>query len=198
LGLGKQSRDHPIMSPYRRLLAVLLFLGLLLAIFEFSGLRAHFSLEFMRQTMLDNRVSGLAIFVLVFALGNLIQIPGWVFLAAAVLALGRTWGGLATYVAASISCVVSFLVIRFVGGDALRQLDNRVVTRILRRLDSHPVGSILLSRVVFQTLPALNYALAMSGVGFRAYLLGTLLGLPLPIALYCLFFDYLAKAFHLI
>lgn len=198
MGLGKQSRDHPIMSPYRRLLAVLLFLGLLLAIFEFSGLRAHFSLEFMRQTMLDNRVSGLAIFVLVFALGNLIQIPGWVFLAAAVLALGRTWGGLATYVAASISCVVSFLVIRFVGGDALRQLDNRVVTRILRRLDSHPVGSILLSRVVFQTLPALNYALAMSGVGFRAYLLGTLLGLPLPIALYCLFFDYLAKAFHLI
>ena len=186
------------MPAQKRLLAVLLFLGLLLAIFEFSGLRAHFSLEFLRQTILDHRVSGLVIFVLVFALGNLIQIPGWVFLAAAVLALGRTWGGLATYVAASISCVVSFLIIRFVGGDALRQLDNRVVTRILRRLDSQPVKSIVMSRVLFQTLPALNYALAMSGVRFRAYLVGTLLGLPLPIALYCLFFDYLAKAFHVI
>jgi uncharacterized membrane protein YdjX (TVP38/TMEM64 family) len=41
-------------------------------------------------------------------------------------------------------------------------------------------------------VPALNYALALSGVRFRTYLLGTLLGLPLPIALYCLFFDYLA------
>jgi hypothetical protein len=29
-------------------------------------------------------------------LGNLVQIPGWIFLAAAVLTLGRFWGGLAT------------------------------------------------------------------------------------------------------
>lgn len=29
---------------------------------------------------------------------------------------------------------------------------------------------------------------------FHAYLLGTLLGLPLPIALYCLFFDTLTKS----
>ncbi|MBU1666342.1 MAG: VTT domain-containing protein, partial [Gammaproteobacteria bacterium] len=136
-------------------------------------------------------------FVLVFALGNLIQIPGWVFLAAAVLALGRTWGGVATYVAACVSCVSSFLIVRFVGGDALRQLDNRFVARILARLDSHPVRSIFVARVLFQTLPALNYALAMSGIRFRAYLLGTLLGLPLPIAGYCLFFDYLARALHL-
>jgi uncharacterized membrane protein YdjX (TVP38/TMEM64 family) len=45
----------------------------------------------------------------------------------------------------------------------------------------------------FQTIPALNYALALSGVSLRNYLLGTLLGLPLPIALYCVFFDSLAR-----
>ncbi|MDP2786828.1 MAG: VTT domain-containing protein [Pseudomonadota bacterium] len=186
------------MKRYRRLLTVALFLGLLLAVFQTTGLRDHFSIEFLRQTVLDNRLGGLLIFILLFALGNLIQIPGWIFLAAAVLALGRTWGGLATYVAASISCVISFLIVRLIGGDALRQMKNRIVTRILGQLDSRPIASILLARVMFQTLPALNYALAMSGVRFRAYLLGTLLGLPLPIALYCLFFDTLAKALHLI
>jgi uncharacterized membrane protein YdjX (TVP38/TMEM64 family) len=51
--------------------------------------------------------------------------------------------------------------------------------------------------MLFQTLPALNVALALSGVRLRTYLVGTLLGLPLPIALYCLFFDSLAKALHL-
>ncbi len=185
------------MPPSLRLLGVLLFLGLILAVFEVTGLRGHFSLEFLRQTILDHRVGGLGVFILVFALGNLIQIPGWVFLAAAVLALGRTWGGVATYVAACVSCVSSFLIVHFIGGDALRQLDNRFVARILARLDSHPVRSIFVARVLFQTLPALNYALAMSGIRFRAYLLGTLLGLPLPIAGYCLFFDYLARALHL-
>jgi len=176
---------------------VALFLGVLLATFQLSGLRDHFSLAFLRQTILDNQISGLLIFSLVFALGNLIQIPGWLFLAAAVLALGQVWGGLATYVAASISCVISFLLIRMVGGDALRQLDNRIVNRILGHLDARPIRSVLLARVLFQTLPALNYALAMSGVRFRAYLLGTLLGLPLPIAVYCLFFNALAQALHL-
>jgi uncharacterized membrane protein YdjX (TVP38/TMEM64 family) len=45
----------------------------------------------------------------------------------------------------------------------------------------------------FQTAPPLNYALAMSGIKFRRYLLGTLLGLPPPIFLYCVFFDCLAQ-----
>jgi uncharacterized membrane protein YdjX (TVP38/TMEM64 family) len=178
---------------YRRLLSVLLFLVVLLAIFELSGLRGHFNLQFLQQRILENRVSGLMIFILLFSLGNLIQIPGWVFLAAAVFALGRGWGGVATYAAASVSCAVTFLTIRWIGGDALRQLDNRIAARILARLDAHPVTSIALLRVLFQTVPALNYALAMSGVRFRNYLIGTLLGLPLPIMVYCLFFEYLAK-----
>lgn len=186
-----------VTSPFRRILTVALFLAVLLAIFQLSGLRDHFSLAFLRQTILDHQIGGLIIFILAFALGNLIQIPGWLFLAAAVLALGQVWGGLVTYIAASISCVISFLLIRSVGGDALRQLDNRIVSRTLEHLDARPIRSVLLARVMFQTLPALNYALAMSGVRFRTYLLGTLLGLPLPIALYCLFFDTLAQLLHL-
>jgi len=181
------------MQHYRRIFAVILFLVLLLAVFELSGLRDHFSLEFLQSRILENKISGLLLFVLMFSLGNLIQIPGWVFLAAAVLALGRAWGGVATYVAATISCVITFLTIRWIGGDALRQLNSKIADSILSHIDARPITSVLLLRILFQTVPALNYALAMSGVKFRKYLIGTLLGLPLPIMAYCLFFDYLAK-----
>jgi uncharacterized membrane protein YdjX (TVP38/TMEM64 family) len=112
--------------------------------------------------------------------------------------LGRTYGGIVTYVAASISCGITFLLIRCVGGDVLRQLDGKVATRLMGQLDTFPVRSILILRVLFQTMPALNYALAISGIPFRKYLLGTLLGLPLPIFLYCLFFDYLARLLQLV
>lgn len=183
---------------YRRLIAVVLFLAILFAVFRLTGLNEHFTLAALQQRILANRLEGLLVFVLLFALGNLIQIPGWLFLAAAVLTLGRDLGGIATYVAASISCVATFLIIRFVGGDALRQLDNRLANYLLGRLDFRPIASIVLLRMAFQTVPALNYALAMSGVRFRSYLIGTLLGLPLPILLYCLFFDYLAKALKLV
>ncbi|MBC7378138.1 MAG: VTT domain-containing protein [Burkholderiaceae bacterium] len=185
------------MPAYKRLIAVVLFLGVLLAVFELSGLRDHLNLQYLHDTLVANQLLGLVLFTLVFALGNLIQIPGWIFLAAAVLALGRTMGGVATYVAAVVTCASTFVLIRLIGGNALRQMRGRVAAATLRQLDAHPVRSVTLSRLVFQTMPALNYVLAMSGVKFRSYLLGTLLGLPLPIALYCLFFDYLATAFHI-
>jgi len=178
------------MNKYQRLLTVLLFLVLFFTVFEVSGLRAHFNLQFLQKLIDDHLLGGLLIFNLLFSLGNLIQIPGWIFLAAAVLALGRTNGGLVTYLAAIVSCVITFILIRFVGGDALRQLGNSTIARILRHLDAHPLLSIVIARTLFQTAPPLNYALAMSGIKFRQYLFGTLLGLPLPIFLYCVFFDY--------
>jgi uncharacterized membrane protein YdjX (TVP38/TMEM64 family) len=180
------------MRPYRKILTVLFFLGLLLAVFQYSGLRENFNLAFLQHKITDNRISGIFIFILLFSLGNLIQIPGWIFLAAAVLTLGKTWGGVATYVAASLSCIITFLTIRMVGGDALRQVKNKLAVRLLDKLDERPIASILLLRVLFQTVPALNYALALSGVKFRKYLIGTLLGLPLPIIFYCWIFDSLA------
>ncbi len=186
------------MWQYKRLIAVILFLALLWAVFEFSGLRGHFNLAFLQQQIEQNRITGLLIFVALFCLANLIQIPGWIFLIAAVLTMGNLWGGLATYVAASMSCVVTFLLIRLAGGDALRQLKSKIAIRLFDQLDAHPVKSVFLLRVLFQTMPALNYALAMSGIQFRKYLTGTLLGLPLPIAVYCVFFDYLAKALNIL
>ncbi|NDP48920.1 MAG: VTT domain-containing protein [Sulfuriferula multivorans] len=186
------------LQQHKRLIAVVLFLVLLFALFDLSGARAHFSLGFLQQVIREHQTSGLLIFVLAFALGNLIQIPGWVFLAAAVLTLGELSGGMATFIAASISCIVTFFTIRLVGGNALRQLDSTLAANLLSRLDAHPISSIMLLRILFQTLPALNYTLAMSGVRFRPYLIGTLLGLPLPIAVYCVFFDSLAKALKIV
>lgn len=186
--------DIATVRPYRRLLAVIAFVCLLLATIEITGLRTHLSLEFLQQQILANKATGLLIFVVLFALGNLIQVPGWIFLAAAVLTLGKTWGGIATYIAACLSCISTFLAIRLIGSDALRQLKNPLAKRILGHLDAHPLRSVTLLRILFQTMPAVNYMLAMSGVRFRHYLAGTLAGLPLPIALYCLLFEYLATA----
>ena len=178
---------------YRRIIFVLGFLALLLLAVQWSGLRQNFSLEFLRQTLMGNRWEGLALFVLLFSLGNLVQVPGWIFLASAVLVLGKLDGGMATYVAASISCAITFVSVRWVGGDAIQQLNGKLAQRMLSKLHAHPIRNVIVLRTVFQTLAALNYTLAMSGIGFKKYMLATLLGLPLPIAVYCLFFDYIAK-----
>lgn len=184
----------PRRSLGRRLLLVAAFLLALFAIAEWSGLRAHLDLDMLRMTLSAHPAGGLAVFIALFCLGNLAQIPGWLFLAAAVLALGRVAGGLATYVAACTSCMVTFYCVRWLGGDALRQLDGRLARRLIARLDRAPVASMVALRTLFQTSPALNYSLALAGVRSRDYLVAAVAGLPLPILLYCLFFDYVAMA----
>ena len=182
---------------YRRLLAVLLLLAVLFAVVHGTTLHDDFSLAFLRHQLADNQWSGLALFVLLFVIGNLVQIPGWLFLAAAVLILGRLGGAVVTYIAASTSCAFTFVTVRWVGGDAMRQINSPIATKLLTQLHAHPIRNIVLLRTLFQTLPALNYALAMSGIRFGPYMLATLLGLPLPIAVYCLFFDALRLIFNI-
>lgn len=182
---------------YRRTILVLLFLLLLLGFVQLTGLRQNFSLTFLRQVLTHNEWRGLAWFVVLFCLGNLVQVPGWIFLAAAVLVLGQWVGGVVTYIAASVSCAVTFLVVRSVGGDAMREMKSSLARRMLSRLHANPIRNVMVLRTVFQTLAGLNYALAMSGIGFRKYMAATLLGLPLPIAAYCVFFEYVVDAMHL-
>lgn len=184
------------MHRYRRLALVVVALLLAWGLFRLAGFQARDALAFLRDQFDHHMVTGLLVFTALFALGNLIQIPGWVFLVAAVLAMGRFWGCVATYVAACITCACTFVIIRALGGQALRALPGRFSARLFARLDAQPLRSVLLLRLVFQTAPALNVALALSGVALRPYLLGTVLGLPLPIALYGLFFVTLAGWLH--
>jgi len=185
------------MRAHLRLFAVVLFVVTTLVAIQVSGLRDNFNVAFVHNAFLAHKLGGVLLFVLLFSLGNLAQLPGLVFLAAAVIALGQVWGGVITFIAANISCLITFLVFRYLGGDALLRLKSPLARRTLRSLHARPVRGVAVLRVLFQTLPALNVALALSGVRLRPYLLGNLLGLVLPIALYCVFFDYLARTLNL-
>ncbi len=156
---------------------------------ELTGLRASLSPQHIKELFLQFQLWGILIFCISFSLGNLLYIPGWIFLLGAVFALGKEWGGLATYIAALTSSTISFFLIHKIGGDALRSLNNKYADRIFSKLDQHPIYSIALLRLMFQTVPALNYALAMANVRFSHYILGTVIGLPLPIFIYCYFFE---------
>lgn len=185
-----------VLWRYRRLWALLLFVLTLVLLERTLGLRDHLNLQYLQEQLHGHPVGGLLLFVALFAVGNILHLPGWIFLAAAVYAFGRLDGGMLTYAAASISCVFTFATIRLIGGDVSATLNRPFALRLLAQLHAHPVRNVVILRTVFQTLPTLNYALALSGLRLRDYVLGTLLGLPLPIAVYCLFFDYLITAAH--
>ena len=183
----------PTTNPKKKLLYIIGFFAVLFLAVETTGLRSSLSPDQIKALFWQHQVGGIFLFCLAFSLGNLLYVPGWVFLVGAVFALGKEWGGVATFTAAVSSSVISFLLIRAVGGNALRSLNHKWADKVFARLDQQPILSVTLLRLMFQTLPALNYALALANVRFRHYVAGTILGLPIPIFLYCYFFEILLE-----
>jgi uncharacterized membrane protein YdjX (TVP38/TMEM64 family) len=183
----------PTANPKKKLLYICTFFAVLYLIVEITGFRSSLSPDTVRTLFWQYQVWGIVLFCLAFSIGNLLYVPGWVFLVGAVFALGKEWGGLTTFAAAVSSSVISYYLIRAVGGNALRSLENKWADKIFAHLDARPIMSVAALRLIFQTLPALNYALALADIRFGHYLAGTLLGLPIPIFLYCYFFEVVFK-----
>lgn len=182
-----ESADGP--SKLRLALLAVFLIGLFV-LGAATGWADRFTLEGIREAIADAGVWGFAVFLGAFALGELLHVPGFLFVAAAVLAYGRFVGGAAAYVGAVVSVIVSFAVVRGVGGRALGGLKNARVRRILDRLEERPVRVVALLRLLLWMAPPLNYALALSPVRFRDYVVGSALGLILPIAVASAFLDW--------
>lgn len=189
------SEPEPSESPRRwpRILALVLVVGGLVLAARWSGATEDLSVERVRDAMEDAGAWGFALFLLVFAAGELAHVPGLVFVAAAILAYGRVTGAAAAYSGAVLSVCVSFAVVRGVGGKLLSTIERPAIRTILDRLEEKPIRVVALLRLILWMAPPLNYALAMSNVRFRDYLVGSLIGLVIPIILAATFLDWLVE-----
>lgn len=173
-----------------RLILTIGFIALILIIAEMTGIKEEFSLEKLKAVFNQNMGLAIIIYFFLFSFGNLIFIPGWVFLAASILVLGYIPGYFLTFAAALFSCTFSFFLIRLIGADSIREIPYKWVQRLLAHLDEFPIRTVVILRIVFQTGPPLNYTLAISGMKYKDYITGCFIGLPIPILIYAIFINY--------
>jgi uncharacterized membrane protein YdjX (TVP38/TMEM64 family) len=166
---------------WRRLVVLAALTVALLVAGKSSGASAYFATERLRGVTHAAGAWGPLVFVLAFCVGELVHVPGVVFVAASVLAYGRAGGGALAFAGALIAVSVSFAIVRGIGGSPLAAIRSPLARRVLSRLDERPVRTILVLRLLLWMAPQLNYALALSNVRFRSYFLGTALGLVAPI-----------------
>lgn len=165
-----------------RLAALALALALMFVLAQVSGLRDALTTERLQQAVTQAGWWGLGLFFVTFTLGQLMQVPGVVFVLVARVAWGPMWGFASAYVGAVISASLVFLVVRAVGGRPLAEVTWPPARRILAGLERWPVLTIASLRAVMMLNPPLNYALALSPVRARHHLVGSALGLVVPVA----------------
>ena len=181
-------------SAKSRLIRIGILVLVTVAIFaalKLSGALDDFDAERVRSTVESAGPWGVLLFVVLFAVGELIHIPGMVFVAAGIMAYGRPIGFVVSLTAAVCSVAVSFLLVRAIGGKALAEIERPFVKRMMAKLEDRPIVTVFALRSVLWMAPALNYALALSSVRFRDYLIGSALGLIVPVVGAAYLFEWL-------
>ena len=170
--------------PWTRVLVVAAALVVIVVVAHLSGATERLSVAHVREEVAAAGAWGPLIFVGLFCVGELVHVPGMAFVTASVLAYGRGPGAALAFVGAVASLTVTFALVRVTSWRPLAAgtWKWRFVARTLAQLETHPVRTIVVLRLVFWMAPQLNYALALSNVRFAHYLVGSILGLLAPIA----------------
>jgi uncharacterized membrane protein YdjX (TVP38/TMEM64 family) len=178
-----------------RLVLLLLFLAGLFALGKWSGLNEGLTLKGVREQVLEAGPWGALVLVLLFVIGLLMQVPGMVFVVAGFLVYDPLRGVSLAFGGSMVALTVSFFVVRRIGGQPFRRIRSRWVQRVLSHLEKRPLLSVALLRLVLQLNPVVNSALALSGIRYRDYILGSLIGFTPTILILAFLADRLEKWF---
>ena len=167
----------------KRVLLLIALLVVIAAVAYFTGATEYLTRDRIRGFMTDLGAVGFLLYLALFCVGELIHIPGMVFMIAAVVAYGPLYGGLAAFGGGMLSVSFTFFLVRRVGGQPLGEIKWPIMKRVLELIDDRPIPVVAALRLLFTLSPVLNYALAMTHVRFRDYFIGSLIGfLPWAIA----------------
>lgn len=173
-----------------RLIVTLLVIVVFIIIGRIPGASEYLSRDNVQTMMESLGWMGVFFFLLAFSIGELIYLPGILFVIAAVLAYGLVPGGLLAYVGSILSVTVSFVIVRTIGGKPLTQIKWKFFQRMMQGLEKRPILTVAILRVPLFLAPPLNYALALSPIQLRHYFIGSLIGLYFPVAGTALLVEY--------
>lgn len=188
--------DDPIakkrwhQKPAYRIALLVGGLTALMLTMKLTGIADDLNLETVRAYLLESGPLGVIAYLVVFAVSNLLSVPGVIFIVAAMLVYGKLLGTLLAVLGALCSVALSFLVVRKIGGTPVGELKAKWARKVLRYLEESPIRTIFILRTFMLLNPHLNYILALSAVSFRSYFIGSALGLILPIGFYAIGLEY--------
>src|SRR5262245_66582334 len=120
-----------LQGGYRLLFLSLVVLSLWIVAWA-TGVTGRFTSESIRSLLAGRGLWGVVAFTVVFSAGQLLRVPSFVFVAAAVAVYGRNSGILVALLGAVASATVSFAVVRTFAGPALADVERPLIRRLLR------------------------------------------------------------------
>jgi uncharacterized membrane protein YdjX (TVP38/TMEM64 family) len=174
------------MTTRKRIALALCVLAALLVAWQ-SGAFAWVTHEHIHRLLAESGVWGPALYVLAFALLEPFGVPGAVFVLPASLAWPADFAVAMSVLGATGAGITSYLLARGVLGDAFEQRLPARLRAFTATAREHPLRTVIAVRVLFGLAAPAHWALALSGVRFSAFVVGSLVGFVPPMTLFVVF-----------
>lgn len=189
-----RSSSRPWLLP---LAAVLLLAAVVAAVWVFTPLRDHLTVEDFVQAAdaLEEMPFAPLIVLAVYVIGTFVLVPLTVIVAATGAIFGA-WPGLAyAFGGSMLAAYLSYLAGSLLGGNNLRRLAGARVDALSQKVARKGVRAVLAVRLVpVAPFVAVNLVAGASAIRLRDYMLGTMLGMLPGILIKVVFVDQLAQA----
>lgn len=183
------------LSPTVRItILVIIVLGLA-ALAHFSGISSWLSRDRVAAIAAEWGALGIVVYIVLFAVAEIMQLPGAIFVVAAVAAYGLWFGTLIAYIGMNVASMAVFGFARGIAGRALSEVSHPRVQALMREVDRKPIRTAFVARGILFVLPGIGYALALSSIRFRDYVIGSAMGLAIPSAITALASEWLMRQF---
>lgn len=154
---------------------------LLMVIGRFSSFSEYFTLDGLELAIKDAGSYGMVVFVLLYTIGILMNIPGVLFLFVGFMVYDGFTGIAIGYIASLVAVIIHFYFVRMFGGDAMTEIKHPLIIKQRKRLELHPIKTTFILRMILYVSPPINYGLALSPIRFRDFLIGTMISFPLNV-----------------
>ncbi len=165
-------------------LVILLAVSLaLMAIGKYSSFSQYFTLGFLTEAIVKSGGFGVLVFILAYIIGTLMNIPGVLFLLILFMVYDPIDGILIGYVGTLAAMIVHFYFTRALAGEALAEIKQPFIRKQMQKLTAKPIRTTMILRLVLFVSPPVNYALALSSIKFRHFLVGSMVAMPVNLVL---------------
>ena len=154
-----------------------LFIGAAISIIHFTSLRQFFNQEVLSHFLEETGLWAPLIFVLIYAAGICLFVPGTLLTALGAAFFGPYRGFLYVWVGAMAGASASFWIGRTLARDFAASLIGDRLKRYDDAIERNGFATVLYLRLVYFPFTAMNFGMGLTKVRFWDYFLGTGLGI---------------------
>jgi uncharacterized membrane protein YdjX (TVP38/TMEM64 family) len=158
-------------------LVLVVFIAVAVYVVRFTPVRGYFTAETLGRLLDRAGIWAPVAFILVYAIGVCLFVPGTLITAIGAAIFGPYWGFVYVWLGAMTGASAAFFIGRGLGRDFAASLIGGRLRKYDDAIERNGFATVLYLRLVYFPFTAMNFGMGLTKVRFAEYLFGTGLGI---------------------